>query len=141
MQLPLKQLRQDGAATDQVLTWDSGLSQWVPKTAPGGGGGTDATAETLTYTDTANKVAGPLAYTPAAIAAVSLFVITGAVQSYTMDYTVRLVIGGSAPGYYLCLSPTSTPPGGGSFSGGSNPGSGISGTLTSGDYLRVLYAH
>jgi hypothetical protein len=96
-------------------------------------------AEDFSYTDTSNKVLGPLSGSPVDVTAVTLFVLTGIVQEYSVDYTVREVIGGSSPGFYVCVSPTSTAPGGGSFSGGSNPGTGIDGTLTSGDKTRVLY--
>jgi hypothetical protein len=105
------------------------------------GGGVDAAeSETLTYTDTVNAVAGPLTATPVSTPATALWPIGGVVQDYQVDYTVREVIGGGAPGYYVCVSQTSTAPGGGSFSGGSNPtGPGIDDILVSGDKLRVVY--
>jgi hypothetical protein len=105
----------------------------------GGGGGGGVESETLTYTDTTNKVLGPLNDSPASFMATALWPVTGVIQDYTQDYTVREVIGGSAPGYYICISPTSTAPGGGAFSGGTNPGTGIESVLTSGDKTRVIY--
>jgi len=141
MQLPIKQLRQSGASDGQVPTWSDALQQYVPQTVSGGGGGNTFVAEPFVYADTTNKVIGPLSNTPANLSSVSLFPITGLIQKYTQDYTVRLVIGGSAPGYYICLSPTSTPPGGGSFSGSSNPATGIDGNLDLGDDFRVLYPY
>lgn len=95
--------------------------------------------ETLTYTDTSNEVIGPLTKSPTDEAQLNLFVFTGILQEYTLDYTVREVVGGTAPGYYVCVSPTSTAPGGGSFGGGSNPGTGIASVLVSGDKTRVTY--
>jgi hypothetical protein len=93
----------------------------------------------LTYTDTANKIIGPLSSTPADVTSTNLDILRGVRQEYILAYTVRQVIGGSAPGYYVCISPTSTAPGGGAFSGGNNRGSGIRSKLTSGDKVRVSY--
>lgn len=103
------------------------------------GTGEGSAAETLTYTDTSNKVIGPLSESPTSVAEANLFPFTGVLQEYSVDYTVREVIGGSAPGFYVCISPTSTAPGGGSFSGGSNPGTGIESVLVNGDKARVTY--
>lgn len=103
------------------------------------GGNNDLESEELTYTDTGNKVAGPLSGIPTDMDKVSLFVIGGCIQRYTTDYTVREVTGGSAPGYYLCFSPTSTAPGGGGFNGGTNPATGISDILENGDVVRIIY--
>jgi len=96
-------------------------------------------AETLTYTDTVNKVIGPLSEVVTAFAELNLAVFEGPEQEYSRDYTVREVVGGSAPGWYLAVSPTSTPPGGGAFTGGLNPGTGIETILVSGDRVRVTY--
>lgn len=106
------------------------------------GGGSSASgykAESLTYTDTANLIIGPLTLSPTEADEVNMFVFTGPLQEYTLDYTVREVTGGSAPGFYICVSPLSTAPGGGSFTVGSNPGTGISSVLSSGDKVRVTY--
>jgi len=107
-------------------------------TVPTGGEG-DYEVDQLSYTDTVNKVIGPLAEDPRAEEDVNLYVVTGSVQRYGSDYTVREVVGGSAPGYYICIGNGSTAPGGGSFSGGSNPGTGIDSDLTSGDVVRATY--
>lgn len=96
-------------------------------------------AESLTYADTGNAVLGPLFNEPVELEDVTLFVHTGVIQEYTLDYTVRKVAGGSDPGFYICLSPTSTAPGGGVFDGGSNPGTGIAPLLSFGDTTRVIY--
>jgi hypothetical protein len=101
--------------------------------------GTEFVAEELTYTDTANKVIGPLTNTPSNAIMSNLFPATGVIQTYTTDYTVRQVTGGSAPGYYVCIATGSTAPGGGSFSGGSNPATGIDSVMVNGDKVRVLY--
>lgn len=105
----------------------------------GGGGGTDLGAETLTYTDTVNKVVGPLGANPSDVGKTTIWAIDGIVQEYTTDYTVRQVSGGSAPGYYICIATDSTAPGGGSFVGGSNPTTGIDAILASADLVRVIY--
>lgn len=94
--------------------------------------------EFFTYTDTANKVAGPLA-TPPVINELLLWIIGGIAQDYGIDYTVRQVVSGSAPGYYVCLSSSSTAPGGGTFLSGANPSAGIDGQLLSGDKLVLSY--
>jgi len=105
----------------------------------GGGGGVGYEVETLTYTDTANEIAGPLATDPTDVTKSNLFPIFGIPQDYVKDFTIRKVTGGSVPGYYICISPTSTAPGGGWFDGGSNPGSGIQNVLENGDKVRVAY--
>lgn len=105
---------------------------------PAGSGGGFA-GEELTYTDTTNKVIGPLNSAPTSPTSLHLFPEKSVIQMYTVDYTVRQVTGGSAPGYYVCISTTSTAPGGGSFVGGSNPGTGIDSVLVSGDKVRVSY--
>ena len=104
----------------------------------GGGGGTGLESETFTYSDTSNKIAGPLSETPFDIAGTRMFHL-GLFQNYTGDFTVRLVVGGSAPGYYLCIATDSTAPGGGAFSGGANPGTGITSYLDAGDKLSAVY--
>lgn len=95
--------------------------------------------EQLDYTDTTNKVIGPLSGAPITETDVSVFVLRGVTQKYTQDYTVRFVSGGSAPGYYICVSTGSTAPGGGAFIGGSNPATGIDSVLVFGDSVRVIY--
>lgn len=97
-------------------------------------------SEPLIYTDTGNAVIGPLDGIPVLLDEVDLNPIGGIIQEYTLDFTVRLVTGGSAAGYYVCVSPTSSAPGGGSFSGGSNPGTGIASILTSSDKVKVTYS-
>jgi hypothetical protein len=109
-----------------------GTVNWVGKPV--------ALAETLTYSDTTNKVIGPLARIPVAGTSVDVVPIKGVMQEYGVDYTVRSVTGGSAPGYYVCIGTTSTAPGGGSFSGGSNPSTGIDTVLTNGDKVRCSYS-
>jgi len=99
------------------------------------------TAETLTYMDTTNKVIGPLAEEPTEITSLNINVINGIPQEYTKDYTVREVVGGSSPGFYVCVSPTSSAPGGGAFNGGTNPGTGIAAVLVSGDKVRATYPY
>jgi len=118
----------------------------MPSQVIGNGGGIGGVvisslfnAETLTYTDDTNYVAGPLSYVPKAIAEVNVFVIDGVTQDYGVDYTVRSVSGGTAPGYYVCVAIASTAPGGGAFVGGANPSAGIETILASGDKLRVIY--
>jgi hypothetical protein len=97
-------------------------------------------AEQLVYSDITNKVIGPLSGVPIDEEDLSLFIITGIIQKYTQDYTVRQVSGGAFPGYYVCISTTSTAPGSGSFAGGSsNPATGIDGLLAFGDTARVIY--
>lgn len=41
----LKQLAQDGATDDQVMTWDDDVEMWVPADAAGGGGSVEAWRE------------------------------------------------------------------------------------------------
>lgn len=106
---------------------------------PAGGGGGGFNGEEFTYTNTTNLVIGPLSVDTSSPTSVHLFPEESVIQTYTVDYTVRQVTGGSAPGYYICISPSSTAPGGGTFVGGSNPGTGISSILTSGDKVRVSY--
>jgi hypothetical protein len=116
---------------------DAGAADWDRVNSPSGSGVTYG--EQYVYTDTANKVIGPLSNTPVPVGGLSLFPITGPIQKYSTDYTVREVAGGSAPGYYVCISPTSTAPGGGAFAGGANPSVGIDTVLASGDDVRVIY--
>ena len=123
----------DGAQQKYGTSADTACEGNDPRLGAGGVSG-----ENLTYTNTTNKVAGPMTIPPSTPALVSMAIINGTVQEYGLDYTVREVIGGSAPGFYVCISPTSTAPGGGSFSGGSNPGTGIEAILTSGNVIRVF---
>lgn len=97
--------------------------------------------ETLTYTDTTNKVLGPLVHTPTSVSNVELTPYGGPDQEYSVDFTVRSVTGGSADGYYVCLATASTAPGGGAFSGGANPSTGIDDILTSGDKCKASYTY
>jgi len=131
-----KLARQEDDGSLWILTNHSPLS-WSQIFS--GSGDVRPRSETLTYTDTVNKVIGPTSYTPVTLTGLNWFVFTGMVKEYTVDYTVRQVIGGSAPGYYICISPTSAAPGGGTFVGGSNPGSGIESVLAVSDKVRVSY--
>ena len=134
---------------DELDTATDPTPNAIPKARPDGklapgwisAQGTGVVLDTLTYTDTANKVLGPLSNTPIEAANVAATVLGGPDQQYTQDYTVREVTGGSAPGYYICVDPGSTAPGGGSFQpGGSNPGTGISSMLEAGDKLKATYS-
>ena len=89
-------------------------------------------SETLTYTDTVNRVLGPLKSTPTDAFEVDILSFQGPAQEESLDYSVREVQGGTAPGWYVCVSPTSTAPGGGVFGGGVNPSTGIAGVLSPG---------
>ncbi len=122
-------------STDDVQYLQSSVGEYPMSSTVAGGYEVDQ----LTYTDTANEIIGPLTSTPSELPSVNLNIMTGVQQEYIMDYTVRQVTGGSVPGYYVCISPTSTAPGGGSFLGGSNPGSGIQNVLSNGDKVRVSY--
>ena len=126
-------LKIDGTQQKYGTTSNTACEGNDPRLGAGGAAG-----ENLTYTNTTNKVAGPLTIPPSTPALVSMAIVTGTVQQYTLDYTIREVVGGSAPGFYICISPTSSAPGGGSFSGGSNPGTGIESILTSGDVVRIF---
>jgi len=95
--------------------------------------------EQLMYTDTTNKVIGELELPPSP-GRVALFPLSGTAQEIGKDFTVRQVVGGTAPGWYVCIDPLSTPPGGGAFSGGSNPTTGISGVLSLGDIVQLIYS-
>jgi hypothetical protein len=110
---------------------------YVYKNAPAGTGITRG--EQYVYTDTTNKVIGPMNTTPVPVTGLSLFPEDASNQMYGKDYTVRQVTGGSAPGYYVCVDPTSSAPGGGAFVGGANPSTGITPPLASGDEVRVIY--
>lgn len=94
-------------------------------------------SETLVYTDDTNKVIGPLTLVPVT-SELSMWIIGGIGQEYGVDFTVRQVTGGSAPGYYVCIDTGSTAPGGGTFLSGSNPTTGID-QLISGDKVRTVY--
>lgn len=108
---------------------------WV---SSGGTGGGFASEEKI-YTDTTNKIVGPLAQEPSSVSSVTLTPLGGVLQEYSVSYTVREVTGGTTPGYYVCVSTTSTAPGGGMFSGGTNPGTGIDTILASGSKTRITY--
>ena len=121
------------------ITWTPfGGNASIPWTSVTGKPGDFSRAELLTYTDTANKVIGPLA-TPPVVNELSLWPLGGVVQEYGVDFTVRQVTGGGAPGYYICLSTSSTAPGGGTFLSGSNPSTGIDTLLSSGDKTQAVY--
>lgn len=105
----------------------------------GPAGGYLFNADQLTYTDTTNFVIGPLTRVPNAFSEASLLAIGGVAQEYGAAYTLRSVVGGTAPGVYVCVAIASTAPGGGAFSGGANPTAGIETILTSGDKVRVIY--
>lgn len=117
----------------------SGWTEWWSTYPPVAPEPSPAWAESLIYTDDTNKVIGPLAYTTGHAEALTMWVFDGVTQRYTQDYTVREVVGGSAPGWYICIGTTSSAPGGGTWNGGSNPGTGINGTLAAGDDVRVMY--
>lgn len=104
------------------------------------GGGDNRESETLTYTDVTNKVAGPLKSVPQDPFEVDVHLYRGPTQQESLDYSIREVTSGSAPGWYVCVSPTSTAPGGGVFSSGSNPSTGISSILLSGDKVRAVFS-
>jgi len=92
-----------------------------------------------TYTDTINGVIGPLTIPTLTLSNVLLHPIDGILQQYGIDFTIRSVTGGSAPGYYVCIDPMSTAPGGGSFSGGSNPSvTDLYILLEDGDVVQVI---
>lgn len=110
---------------------------YVYKNAPAGTGITRG--EQYVYTDITNKVIGPMNTTPVPVTGLSLFPENASNQMYEKDYTVRQVSGGSAPGYYICVAPTSSAPGGGAFVGGSNPSVGVDPPLAENDQVRVIY--
>ena len=114
-----------------------GAADWDLVNSPSGTGVTYG--EQYVYTDTGNKVVGPLLNTPVPLGGLSAFPEEGPPQMYSKDYTVRQVAGGSAPGYYVCVGTGSTAPGGGAFAGGVNPSGGIDSILASGDEVRVIY--
>jgi len=114
-----------------------GAADWDQINAPSGTGVTYG--EEYAYLNIIDKVIGPLVNTPVPVGGLSLFPEGGPNQFYGVDYTVRQVIGGGSPGYYICVSTTSTAPGGGAFVGGANPTTGIDSILVSGDLIRVIY--
>lgn len=95
--------------------------------------------EQIVYNNSTDKVIGPLATAPSS-SQVALIPIGGVVQDLGLDFTARQVSGGTNPGWYICIDPLSTPPGGGTFSGGSNPTTGISGVLSLGDIVQLIYS-
>ena len=105
--------------------------------ASGTGGGA-VNAEDFTYSDLTSKVIGPLANTPSQISE-TLMWYGGVSQFYTTDFTIREVTGGAAPGWYVCLATDSSAPGGGTFTGGSNPATGLSALLEINDKFQVFY--
>lgn len=119
-----------------MLKLDSPVT-WIP--FGGGAGFTGRKSFLVTYTDTVNEIIGPLPITPLDADEVDLFVFTGGLQEPIQDFTVREVIGGTVPGYYVCVGTASSAPGGGAFAAGSNPGTGISAILASGDKVRIIY--
>lgn len=134
----LDKLSQSGATPTQVPSWDG--TEWVPATIPGGTLPDNfSRAEVLSYSDVVNKVIGPLA-TPPVVSEAMLTLLGGLTQEIAIDFTIRQVTGGSAPGYYVCISTTSSAPGGGTFLSGINPTVGIETQLDSGDKVLVAYA-
>lgn len=107
-------------------------------TAIGGGGSAAVNAEEFVYSDLSNKVIGPLANTPTQISE-ALMWYGGISQFYTTDFTIREVTGGTDPGWYVCLATNSSAPGGGSFTGGSNPATGLSDLLEINDKFSIFY--
>lgn len=104
----------------------------------GGSGSLNNVVELLTYTDDTNKVLGPLASVPFSLNDCLFFWIP-ILQEVSFDYSIRPVSGGSAPGYYICISSTSTAPGGGTFAGGSNPSVGMDSFLNVSDKCNIFY--
>jgi hypothetical protein len=104
----------------------------------GSGGGTGLGSDPLSFSDTVNNVVGPLTSAPTSPSKVGVSVL-GVDQSPTSDFTTRLVVGGSAPGYYVCIATNSSAPGGGVFSGGANPGAGIATWVQPGDVFLITY--
>lgn len=136
--ISLDKLSQSGATPDQVPSWDG--AEWVPTTIPGGTLPDNfSRAEVFSYSDVSNKVIGPLA-TPPVVSEAMLTLFGGLAQEIAIDFTIRQVTGGSAPGYYVCISPTSSAPGGGTFLSGINPTVGIEAQLDGGDKVLVAYA-
>lgn len=93
---------------------------------------------TFSFSNTSNYVLGPLTYPPYSISEAQLS-FGGLVQIYSQDFTVREVLGGTDPGYYVCVSTASSAPGGGVFNGGTNPGTGLSSYIEVGDILTIAY--
>jgi hypothetical protein len=110
--------------------------QNIPLAGIGGFPSNFSRGEQPAYTNTTNKVIGPLASSPVA-AEVALAPLKGVFQEQGVDFTVREVTGGTADGWYVCIDPTSSAPGGGSFAGGLNPTTGL--TLSPGDKVQLIY--
>lgn len=104
----------------------------------GGGGGSSNEVEGFVFADDTNWVLGPIGNVPESTSDTLLF-WDPILQHITTDYTIRPVAGGSAPGYYICVSSSSSAPGGGTFSGGSNPTTGMASFLQTGDIIKLLY--
>ena len=103
-----------------------------------GGGGASLEVEVYSYIDTINKVIGPIGNVPQSVSDSMMF--WGPIlQDYNIDYTIRPVAGGSTPGYYICISTTSSSPGGGTFSGGNNPSIGMEAFINSEDKITIQY--
>jgi len=95
----------------------------------------------LKYLDDMNMVIGPLAHEYAFASNSILFPFGGNPQRYSQDFTVREVVGGSAPGFYILISPSSTPPGGGAWGPASAPPSiGIADRLSVNDWVSLIYS-
>jgi len=94
--------------------------------------------EYLDYLDTINMVI-KLNQVPNDVTVVEITPEAGPDQFYIDNYTVRKVVGGTVPGYYICVDPVSTAPGGGAFDGGSNPLSGMLPLLGAGDEVKASY--
>ena len=137
-EIPLNKLSQSSASVGQIPAWNG--VEWVPVTVVGGVLPDNfSRAEVLTYTAVLHKVLGLLA-TPPVVSEVMLHPIGGPVQRIVVDFTVRQVIGGTEPGYYVCIAPTSSAPGGGTFLSGANPTIGLEAEMFSGDEVLVVYA-
>ena len=104
----------------------------------GAGGGASFQVEYHIYTDDTNKVVGPLGAVPQSLSDVAAF-WEPVLQFTPGDFVVRPVSGGSAPGYYLCVSPSSSAPGGGTFAGGVNPTTGMDSFAVAGETFVVMY--
>ena len=104
----------------------------------GGGGGSSIEVESFVFTDDTHMVIGPIGSVPESTS--DTLVFWGPILLLlTTDYTIRPVAGGSAPGYYICVATNSSAPGGGTFSGGSNPTTGMAAFIQASDKITFQY--
>lgn len=103
---------------------------------------TEKFVETITYTDVTNMII-KLTRSPIEVNdSIEFTPFDGTDQEWGVDYTVREVINcttSSNNGFYICISPLSTAPDGGSFNGSINPTIGIAMVLESGDSGKASY--